>query len=125
MDTDDVTKVAAVLDGSLDSIDGLAKWSFGQTTASIAGALALLPRDSYDCLALNDRLGSSKEARARLELAHSLKNVRLLLEGIKHHCDDLENSLDCELERLRDAFGVQTEDQLKTLAGVAKLSTKH
>jgi hypothetical protein len=125
MANDDSNKYAAALRGSLDAIDGLAEWTFGQTTAAIAGAASLLPKNSFDCDALNDMQGNSKEAKARAELARAIENVRLLLEGIKAQCDDFRNSLDCEMEELRNVFNIQTDEQLKTLVGVAALSTMH
>jgi hypothetical protein len=125
MATDDVTKGAAELKAGLDAIDALAEWTFGQTTAAIAGALALLPENSFQSAALTDMGGDSKEAKARAELARAIVNVRLLLEGVKAQCFDSRNTLDCEIEELRIIFSIQTDEQLQTLVGVAALSTIH
>ena len=111
----------------LDAIDVHTSWICGQISAAVAGALALMPDDSeiYRGAALADRLGDTPEQRARNKMAHALANVRTILEGVQHHSGDLENLLDCEVEGLREEFGIFTPEKLGRLAAVAKLSTSH
>lgn len=111
----------------LDAIDIHTEWLCGQISATVAGALALLP-DEYEIYrgaALLDRLGDSPDQRGRCKMTHALSHVRTLLEGVRHNIDDLSNLLDCEVESLRDEFAIVTPEKRKRLAAVAKLSTSH